>query len=426
MVDTALQFAPHSYRLWLAAVEQQRQWQEAAVLLQRGVLALCRPAAAGDGVGAGGEAAPEARAAAAFDLGLRLLQLLSAADQPGSRAQLVDWAGGDLPSAGSLLLRSKAALLAELQPHPRLLATLCCCCAYAAAYGHLPAVAQRSLGYQQPGLAELLCDWPELPGQQQQQEQEQQQRQAACRAALIAGADSLGLLGPESGTRLHQERGLAPAQHARMLEALRRAQQAERGALLGAQCGLLLAALRLDRLAGSAGVPGGSLLVQLAECTSSMPSSWAGGLAVPQWAALALTQQRWQAFASLAGPEQPQGPQLGCVQQGGGQQARQRASPAMQQEQQPLAQPPAELVLLLQEAVVFAATPAAAARPGVSNPLLLACLQGRLHPAAAAALAAAVAGTGGAEAAPAALQLLSHWAVAYEARVGCHCPHLMF
>lgn len=414
MVDTALQFAPHSYRLWLVAAEQQRQWQEAATVLQRGVLALCRPVLTGGsagagGAGVGGKSLPEPQAAAALDLGLRLLHLLSMADQPDSSSQLVQWAGGDLAGSGSLLLRSKAALLAELQPHPRLFATLCCCCAYAAAYGCLPGPAQHSLGYQQASLSELLRDWPELPGQHHQHQQ------AACRAALVAGADSLGLLGHSSGNLLHQERGLAAAQHGRMLESLRQAQQAQPEALCAAQSALLLAVLRLDRIAGASGPAGSSLMVQLVGFTSGMPSSQASSLAPPQQAALAVTQQRWHAFAGWAEPKLQQGPNSAGVQQ-----SRQLGSPALQEERRVLIQPPAELVQLMQETVVAAALSAAAPSTGGNLPLL-ACVQGKLHPAAAAALMAAVAGGDTAGAPNSALQLLSHWSVAYEARVSPYC-----
>ncbi|KAL4439717.1 hypothetical protein ABPG75_002718 [Micractinium tetrahymenae] len=435
MVDTALQFAPHSYRLWLVAAEQQQQWQEAAAMLQRGVLALCKPAPTVDGVagvaGVSSGPLPEAQAAAALDLGLRLLQLLSMADQQDSRVQLVQWAGADLPSTGSLLQRGKAALLAELQPHPRLLAVLCCCCAYAAVHGSLPIAAQHSLGYQQTGLSELLRGWPGMPEQGEQQPQAAGDADAACRAALIACADSLGLLGRSGSNLLHQERGLAPSQHARMLDGLRQAQQAQPEALLAAQSGLLLAMLRLDSRAGSAGTPGSSLLAQLVESISGMPGGGACSLAPPQLAALAVTQQRWQAFATWADAkqqqQQQQGPRVVGMPQGSGQQEDQHGGAAQQQERSMPAQPPAELVLLLQEAVLAAAVavPAAAAQSGGSNPLLRACLQGRLHPAAAAALAAAIASSGCPQAASATLEMLSHWAVAYEAgdpRQAWPCP----
>lgn len=431
MTDTALQFAPHSYRLWLAAAEQQRQWQEAAAVLQRGVLALCRPApSAGCDSGGDGAALPEAQAAAALDLGLRLLQLLDTAEQPDSRAQLLQWAAADLSgSDGGLLQRSKAALLAELLPHPRLLAALCCCCAHAAAHGGLPVAAQRCLGYESAPLWELLSEWPHPPGQGQGQHSSE--AAAGCRAALLAGADSLGLVdgGGDGGGPLQQERALAPAQRRRVQAVLRHARQAAPEALLVAQSAMLVVALRLDGLAGQAAGPGGSFLAQLAgHSMPALPADSGASLAPAQLAALALTQQRWRAFAAWADGKQrqrqqqrqQQAPELPAVRQAVGQQAGGHRSPAVDQpEEAALVQPPAELVQLLQEAVLAAATAPPSAQPlsSGSSPLLLACLQGQLHPAAAAALAASVAGSDSPGAAAAALRMLGHWALAHEAMV---------
>lgn len=369
MTDSALLFAPHSYRLWLTAVEQQRAWHEAAAILQRGILSLCKPVLGQCSHSSG--ALPGAQATAALDLGLRLLQLLCAAEQPGSHEALLQWASADLGSGGgqSLLLRSKAALLLELHHHPRLLCMLTVCCACAAAHGRLPLAAEHSLGYEQPALAELLRGWPSAPAVEQHRA-----TAAACRASLLAGAGGLGLL-PSPGV-LQVERGLSQEQRARGQAIAALAAQHQPSAMLMAQCGMLLAVLRLDSFAA----PSSSLLADIVGVTAI------SGFTLPPacLAVLTAAQQQWQASA--------------------------RASVS----------PSAELVVLLQEAVVVAA--AAAAEH--SNPVLLACLHGRLHPAAATALVAAVAGSRTARAATAAGHLLAFWAMAYNDAVSpCIIEH---
>lgn len=401
MVDSALQFAPHSYRLWLVAAAQQARWPDAAALLQRGVLALCRGR---DGTGSHG-ALPEAQAAAALDLGLRLLALLGAAGQDDSRAALLAWAGADVGGSaagghghggGSLLLRSKAALLHELQQHPRLLCTLWLCCAHVAAHGRLPPAAEHSLGYQQPPLAELLRSWPAAP--MPTYDAAGAAAAAACRAALLAAAGDLGLLAGDA-RQLQHERRLGQ-QHAEQLAAQRAAAwQAQPAAVTASRCAVALALLRLR---GSAWHPAGTaaaLLSQVAGCGGGQAST----------AALELTQRCWRAWSAQQREQQQHA-----------QRQRQRSAaghPAGDAD----ALPAAELLLLLQEAVVAdalagAAPAAGMARhtPGTSSAALLAALKGRLHPAAVAALASAVAGCGHTQAASAAHALLSSWAVAYE------------
>lgn len=384
MVDSALQFAPHSYQLWLVAAAQQREWRGAAAVLQRGVLALCKPQAPGGGK-AGASGLPEQQAAAALDLGLQLLQLLSSVGDAEAGADLLHWAGADVGGGGdqSLARRSKAALLTELLLHPRLLCLLCCCCAHAAAHGGLPAAAQHSLGFQQPQLAALLQGWPAPPPPAPNAA-----AAAACQAALIAGAGSLGLLDIFGGKHLLQQKRQLSQHHTTQLAAAQaRLAEQQPAELLAAQCGLLLAVMRLDPFAGhptpDGGIWGGN---------PSVLAPLSGGWGLPvQRAALVVAQQRWQAMASWG--RHPQQQQL---------------------------QPPLELLLLVQEAAVAAAAADAAPRPfhgSSGNPVLLAVLQGRLHPAAAAGLAAAVASSGHEQAAGAARELLGAWAQAYEAAV---------
>lgn len=260
MVESALQFAPHSYRLWLVAVAQQQRWQDAAAMLQRGILALCKPLAAAAGgsskSGSSGGALPEAQAAVALDLGLRLLQLLSGAGDADSQAALLVWAGADAGSSGGqpLAHRSKAVLVQALLPHPHLRCTLAICCAYAAAFDCLPSASAHCLGYQPAPLVALLRAWPPVPAARDAS------AWAACRAALVAGAGSLGLLASSPTQQPQQE--LEPQ-------------------LLAAQCALLVAAMRLG---------GSALLAEL--------------LGVPQpWAALTVAQQRWQACSAQSPAE---------------------------------------------------------------------------------------------------------------------------
>ena len=380
MIDSALQFAPHSYRLWLVAAQQEQRWQDAAAVLQRGIVALVR---------AGGRSSgplPEQQCAAALDLGLRLLQLLGSVGDAESREAQLSWAGADTGDSGqSLARRSKAALLQELLPHSRLLATLCCCCAYAAACGCLPLAAEHSLGYQQPQLAALLQDWRPPPA-----DAPDASAAAACRTALVAGADSLGLLGATGQHPLQQERRLSQHQRGQLAAAHAELLGDAAGELVEAQSALLCTLLRLDRFAGRPATWGANIATGL---LGEVFGTW--GSQPGHTVALAAAHRQWQALT-------PQPVQR---------QQRQPAPDSMAA----LPQPPAELLLFLQEAVVTAAV--AAASPMHPSPVLSAALRGLLHPAAVAALAAAVASSGHPQAAKAAVELLASWAVAYEAAV---------
>lgn len=336
MVESALQFAGHSYRLWLVALAQQQHWQDAAAVLQRGILALCKPLAAANSQASGAmKPLPEAQAAAALDLALRLLHLLCCVGDANSRAALLAWAAGDPGSSSKpLASRSRAALLQALAPHPQLVCTLAISCAHAVVHGSLPMAIVHSLGYQPPPLSAQLQAWQPAPAALDEA------ASSASSAALSAGAAALGLLPGRDSPAL---------------------QQAGKP-LLSARCALLTTALRLG---------GAPLLCEL--------------LGVPHsTAALTAAQHCWS-----TGSEQPSH----------------------------------ELLILVQEAAV--ATAAAAAtfqHPGSSssnNALAAAAVQGKLHPAALLALAAAVAGSGHLHAAETAGELLGSWAVAYERLVSC-------
>lgn len=339
MVESAIQFAGHSYRCWLVALSQQQRWQDAAVLLQRGILALCKPlsAAGGNPASEASGRLPAAQAAAALDLGLHLLHLLCCVGDADSRAALLAWAAGDAGSSSKTLpQRSRAALQQALQQHPHLLCTLAISCAYAALHNSLPTAMVHSLGCQLPPLSAQLQGWQPAPAAVDLS------ASSACRAALSLCSAALGL--PQARE--------SPAQQ----------QQQPAPQLLAARCTVLTAALRLG------GSPLVGELIHMPHCTD----------------ALTVVQQCWHTCSG---------------------------------------QPPAELLILLQEAVVSAAAAAATSRlPGSSsgscgNPLVVAALQGKLHPAAVVALAAAVAGSGHAQAADAVLRLLGSWAIAYEAWV---------
>ena len=154
MVESALRFAPSCYQLWLAAAAAAAQPQAAAMLLRRGVLALCQQSE-----GAERDPVPEAQAAAALDLALRLMLLLAEMHAPlaadrcdellrfclGSAAPP---AGAPSPEAEALLV-CRAALGGVLGAHPRLHCVLLLCCAHAATYGCLPNAALHRLGYAQ-------------------------------------------------------------------------------------------------------------------------------------------------------------------------------------------------------------------------------------------------------------------------------------
>ena len=440
MVDSALTFAPQSYRLWLVAVRQQQRWQEASLMLQRGILALCKPLpAAAEAPGSGARCGlPEQQAASALDLGLRLLQLLGSAGHDESRAAQLEWAATDVANTGGggrqapLLHRSKAALLAELQAHPRLLCTLCCCCAFAAAHGRLPPAAEHSLGYLPPPLAALLREWPAAP--HPLPAGAPSAAATACRAALVVAADSLGLLGFSVKSKLKQERAkrlsgcqLSSQQCQQQAVAFGQLALHQGEALRAAQACLALAMLRLDSLAAA-----GSGGIGKAATTFMAAAMQYKGLGPAELATAGLTTQHQ---ASLKAALQCWG----------------RLPKQQEQGELPL-QPPVEMLLLLQEVTVAAASAAAAtastaaAKPaaaeaeaagasgkrkragsgGPLNPMLLACLHGRLHPAAAAALAVAVAGSRQPQAPMLAAKLLECWALGY-AKVrsrDCSWPHI--
>ena len=101
---------------------------------------------------------PEAQAAAALDLALRLLLLLAELHPPLSaadRASPLPWfcLGSAAPAAHSAeaeeLLTCRATLLHSLAAHPRLRCLLLLCCAHVAAAGFLPDYVVHRLGYPQ-------------------------------------------------------------------------------------------------------------------------------------------------------------------------------------------------------------------------------------------------------------------------------------
>ncbi len=222
MVESALQFAGHSYRAWLVALAQQQRWQDAAALLHRGIIALCKPLATASGSQASNASRqlPAAQAAAALDLGLRLLHLLCCVGDGDSRAALLNWAAGDPGSSGkSLAFRSRAALLQAVEHHPQLLCTLAISSAYTTMHGSLPSAVVHSLGYEAPPLSAQLQAWQPPPAALDAS------ASSACGAALSAGVAAFGLLpAREPPAALQQQ--TAPQ-------------------LLAARCALLVAALRL-------------------------------------------------------------------------------------------------------------------------------------------------------------------------------------